>query len=318
MADSVKWSSDQIVTFLEIYRKHECLWDIRSPEYLKRDSKQQAFAKLLDELRLNGIIVTEDVLKKKIKNLRDAYRNELNKVKKSKKSGAGASEVYKPKLVWFGAADAFWNSVLSGRQSSSSMDWDTQSVAEDDIAGDEPENVDGLLMEQTATATSTAAPAPVLPVKRIASSMPPPSLRKKPFKPGNMIKYPTGSNSKYPTRFESSLDRLENIAMMASLQETETVTDDQYDRFAKHVGSQLRELPLRSFVLLQQEIQNLITRERLNQIDFTNQFTPSPAESSSSCDVYSPLQIQPYDNSNTSGLDLVQKALLQIGEMPKP
>lgn len=121
MADSVKWSSDQIVTFLEIYRKHECLWDIRSPEYLKRDSKQQAFAKLLDELRLNGIIVTQDVLKKKIKNLRDAYRNELNKVKKSKKSGAGASEVYKPKLVWFGAADAFWNSVLSGRQSSSSM-----------------------------------------------------------------------------------------------------------------------------------------------------------------------------------------------------
>lgn len=148
--------------------------------------------------------------------------------------------------------------------------------------------------------------------------MPPPSLRKKPFKPGNMIKYPTGSNSKYPTRFESSLDKLENIAMMVSQQETETVTDDQYDRFAKHVGSQLRELPLRSFVLLQQEIQNLITRERLNQIDFTNQFTPSPAESSSSCDVYSPLQIQPYDNSNTSGLDLVQKALLEIGEMPKP
>ncbi|XP_054259608.1 uncharacterized protein LOC128984325 [Macrosteles quadrilineatus] len=311
MADSVKWSSDQLVTFLEIYRKHECLWDIRSPEYLKRDSKQQAFAKLLDELRLNGIIVTEDVLKKKIKNLRDAYRNELIKVKKSKKSGAGASEVYKPKLVWFVAADAFWNSVLSGRQSSSSMDWDTQSVAEDDNAGDEPENVDGLLIEQTATATSTAAPAPVLPVKRIASSMPPPGLRKKPFKPG--------SNSKYPTRFESSVDKLENIAMMVSPQETETVTDDQYyDRFAKHVGSQLRELPLRSFVLLQQEIQNLITRERLNQIDFTNQFTPSPAESSSSCDVYSPLQIQPYDNSNTSGLDLVQKALLEIGEMPKP
>lgn len=148
--------------------------------------------------------------------------------------------------------------------------------------------------------------------------MPPPSLRKKPFKPGTHIKYPTGSNSKYPTRFESSLDKLENIAMMVSQQETETVTDDQYDRFARHVASQLRELPLRSFVILQQEIQNSITRERLNQIDFTNQFTPSPAESSSSYDVYSPVQVQTYDNSNKSGLDLVQTALLEIGEMPNP
>lgn len=106
--------------------------------------------------------------------------------------------------------------------------------------------------------------------------------------------------------------------MMVSQQETETVTDDQYDRFARHVASQLRELPLRSFVILQQEIQNSITRERLNQIDFTNQFTPSPAESSSSYDVYSPVQVQTYDNSNKSGLDLVQTALLEIGEMPNP
>lgn len=121
MAESLKWSSDQIVVLLNVYKKFECLWDIRSADYLKRDAKKQAFNDLINELELNGLSVTEDLLKKKIKNLRDAYRNELNKVKKSKKSGAGASDVYRPKLVWFAVADGFWNSVISGRQSSSSM-----------------------------------------------------------------------------------------------------------------------------------------------------------------------------------------------------
>lgn len=121
MTDNLKWSTDQIIKFLDVYRKYECLWDITSPEYLKRELKREAYTKLVNELELVGLSVTEDSLKRKIKNLRDAYRNELNKVKKSKKSGTSAEKVHKPKLAWFPAADAFWNSVTSGRVSTSNL-----------------------------------------------------------------------------------------------------------------------------------------------------------------------------------------------------
>lgn len=59
--------------------------------------------------------------KKKIKSLRDTYRKELHKVQKSKKSGAGADEVYKPKLMWYSAAEVFWHGAVCGRESSSNL-----------------------------------------------------------------------------------------------------------------------------------------------------------------------------------------------------
>lgn len=119
MADSLKWSSERIITFLDMYRKYECLWDIRSPAYLKRDAKRAAYSRLLSDLEEAGLSANEDTIKRKAKNLRDTYRSELNKVKKSKKSGDGADNVYKPKLAWYTTADAFLNSVISGRDSSS-------------------------------------------------------------------------------------------------------------------------------------------------------------------------------------------------------
>lgn len=51
-----------------------------SPKYLKHDLEQQQalFAKLLDELKINEIIVTEDMLRKKIKILRNHAYQGLN------------------------------------------------------------------------------------------------------------------------------------------------------------------------------------------------------------------------------------------------
>lgn len=64
---------------------------------------------------------------------------------------------------------------------------------------------------------------------------------------------------KQPTnRFENTITKLQQIAELAT-----TDTEDQYDQFSKHIASQMRELPLRSFILLQSKIQTLITEERL-------------------------------------------------------
>ena len=53
-------------------------------------------------------------------------------------------------------------------------------------------------------------------------------------------------------------------------------TEDQYSQFGQHVALQLRELPIRSFVTLQEKIQSLITQERLRIMDMS-MTQPSPS-----------------------------------------
>ena len=52
-------------------------------------------------MELASLPEKEDVLKKKIKTLRDAYRNKVNNIKNCKKSSDGTEYVYKPNLVWW-------------------------------------------------------------------------------------------------------------------------------------------------------------------------------------------------------------------------
>jgi hypothetical protein len=75
------------------------------------------------------------------------------------------------------------------------------------------------------------------------------------------------TNKREPDRIdavESSILKLQNLSHNLYL-------EDRFDRFGKHVAGQLRDLPLRSLVVLQEKIQSLITNERLRCIK-----TPSP------------------------------------------
>ena len=104
-----KWSCNEIVRFLDIYRKYEGLWDTNIINYMKKNVREHSFKCLINELIEAGFEIPgeENFKKKKINSLKDAYRNEINKVKKSMKRGAGTDDVYKPKLVWFEKADTF-------------------------------------------------------------------------------------------------------------------------------------------------------------------------------------------------------------------
>lgn len=91
-------------------------------------------------------------LKKKIKVLRDSYRLELNKVKHSRKSGAGLDDVYKPKLVWFTVADSFWRNGVSGRESTSNLDISTAEMSNAETQGevnDKQETIDNTCLDQS-------------------------------------------------------------------------------------------------------------------------------------------------------------------------
>lgn len=61
---------------------------------------------------------------------------------------------------------------------------------------------------------------------------------------------------------EQSVSKLHEIALLTN------ETRDEYDRFGMHISAQLKQLPLRSFIILQEKIQRLITQERLNTMEY--------------------------------------------------
>ncbi|KAK9872912.1 hypothetical protein WA026_021763 [Henosepilachna vigintioctopunctata] len=79
------------------------LWKIKSEEYMDRDKKSQAMERLLDFYRQKFENATTDDVKKKFNSLRTNFRKELKKIKDSKKSGAGAEEIYQSTLWYFDA-----------------------------------------------------------------------------------------------------------------------------------------------------------------------------------------------------------------------
>lgn len=116
-APSVKWSTDNITVFLDCYVNYELLWNIRHPDYVNKAKRESAMLKLKYELVVLGLQVPDmGFLRARIKAIKSTYRAEVLKVSESKTSGAGATDVYKPKLPWFAAADLFMRDVVITRQ----------------------------------------------------------------------------------------------------------------------------------------------------------------------------------------------------------
>jgi hypothetical protein len=92
-----KWSCEDVVKFLDVCEESEALWNVRHSDHNNKTKRDSAMLKLMGEL-LKGNVAIEnvEVLRKKIKSIENAYRQELTKIEKSKRSGAGADEVYQP------------------------------------------------------------------------------------------------------------------------------------------------------------------------------------------------------------------------------
>lgn len=119
---SVKWSADNIGTFLETYINYELLWNVRHSDYPNKAKRESSMIKLKGELIGLGVAVPDlSFLRARIKAVKATYRGELLKVSESKTSGAGTDDVYVPKLPWFTAADSFLRDVVITRKSTSNL-----------------------------------------------------------------------------------------------------------------------------------------------------------------------------------------------------
>ncbi|XP_035720394.1 uncharacterized protein LOC118440853 isoform X1 [Vespa mandarinia] len=83
----------------------------------------------------------------------------------------------------------------------------------------------------------------------------------------------TNKVKKNSLSFQNAVSQLHEITQMT------TEINDEYECFAKYITSQFKQLPLRSFVVLQEKIQSLITQERLASI---GQLASYPSSSLSS------------------------------------
>ncbi|XP_039287072.1 uncharacterized protein LOC111054809 [Nilaparvata lugens] len=89
-----------ISAFIELYRAYPCLWKVKDDTYSNKRSRDEAYGELLKFYKKTVPSATIDTVKKKINNLRCAFRKELKKVKQPK-SGSSGDDAYTPSLWYF-------------------------------------------------------------------------------------------------------------------------------------------------------------------------------------------------------------------------
>lgn len=113
-----RWTSEQNLKFVELYKDQTNLWNCLDPSYKNRDLRKASLEHIRNEL---GLTDTNEVTKK-IKNLRLTYNQEVLKIEKSKKSISGTDEVYKPIIKWFDSMDYIMKIInLKEKQTTSNL-----------------------------------------------------------------------------------------------------------------------------------------------------------------------------------------------------
>ncbi|XP_063806711.1 uncharacterized protein LOC134989974 [Pseudophryne corroboree] len=87
--------------FISLYREEKCLWLTSSPDYSNKQKREAAYTRMVDYSKLTFSAASVAWVCKKIANLRTVFVKENRKVEESKRSGAGADNVYVPQLWYF-------------------------------------------------------------------------------------------------------------------------------------------------------------------------------------------------------------------------
>ncbi|XP_050305043.1 uncharacterized protein LOC126742436 [Anthonomus grandis grandis] len=184
--------------------------------------------------------MTCEDIKNKIKSVRTMYKKELNLVLKSVKSGAGTSDIYKPKLVRFERADAFLRSVPTTRDSTSNL-------------------VTSVENEGTPAATNTQFLVPSAPSVSTPENRPP-------SRPPQVI----SRQSSQISRKRKLADINETIDRLNAVGSGNVPTEDEFDHFGKLVAAQLRKMPELDALLCEEKIEDVIRKQRIQIIRNTS------------------------------------------------
>lgn len=119
--------------FINLYKSHPCLWQTKSKEYMiythDRQLREAAYKVLIQILKELEPEANEDIVVKKINNLRSSVRTEKKKYESSLKSGASADDVYRPRL-WYYDMMSFLSDQDTPRESTSNLDIQEEGIYE--------------------------------------------------------------------------------------------------------------------------------------------------------------------------------------------
>lgn len=87
--------------FLDTFKQCPCLWNTKSASYSDKNVKRNAYEELVQLCKRRYPEANKDFVIKKIHNFRCGYRRELNKVRKSKRTGSGTDDLYVSNLWYF-------------------------------------------------------------------------------------------------------------------------------------------------------------------------------------------------------------------------
>ena len=86
---------------IELWKDREILYNPRHPKYHIREENANAIKEICEEFQDRGITLTADQINKKLTTLKNYCCKERGKLTSSKKSGAGANQVYTVKRKYF-------------------------------------------------------------------------------------------------------------------------------------------------------------------------------------------------------------------------
>uniref|UniRef100_A0A1B6M247 MADF domain-containing protein n=1 Tax=Graphocephala atropunctata TaxID=36148 RepID=A0A1B6M247_9HEMI len=270
-----KWSTENIIAFLETYQHFHLLWDMRNADYSNKHKREKEMEKLREVLIQKGLVVPDILfLRNKIKIIKTTYRQELQKLEESKKNGMGTDEVYEPKLFWFYEADCFLRHVVANRPSSSIMQLQGKKTYQchDEFGESGCSKVlsegifNGMLEIVSEDATEDGCD-----VNNGSFVLTDNSLQKSSTITSEIRRIKKKRRYGKIFKIDKVLAKPQKL-VNACVQSRTTPTQhfykeqDEYDFFAQHIAEQLRKLPTKRFILLQNKIQGLVTAERMEHL----------------------------------------------------
>ncbi|KAF6213332.1 hypothetical protein GE061_011051 [Apolygus lucorum] len=93
------FTHDFLADFIEVFKQHPCLWDVKSKDYVSNPARQIAWEQLLSfcESRLGSVDL--DWLKRKVHSMKGSFNKELKRMRDARKEGFTGE--WQPKLWYF-------------------------------------------------------------------------------------------------------------------------------------------------------------------------------------------------------------------------
>ncbi|XP_061164940.1 uncharacterized protein LOC133173887 [Saccostrea echinata] len=136
------FTNEVVGKLVNLWEEEESLWNVSSEACHKKESRNISLSRIKENLKKDmKMDFTVTQINCKLQSLRCYYANELKKMRSSKKSGSGISDLYTSKWPFFATLDSFLREQITPRQSMSTLDISntSQNNDEDDEKNDDKE-----------------------------------------------------------------------------------------------------------------------------------------------------------------------------------